>query len=469
MLKTIFQKLFWTSTAIILAVVILISVSMLGLLNNYIVRERMHYSKQAAESIEYLTTEIAMQTDDSRLKMAYNSTLASWSMIIGADITIINMEKNIFAATDNTETVPDYVINGVLSGDTVNKFVKNSKPTFSRNIIGIPINYQNQIVGGIFFFFPPNIMKSTINEFSHMIFISLIIAIIMALFLIYFSSRSVSKPLKEINDAVLEIASGKFDKRVSVSATDEIAQLASSFNYMADSLEHLEEMRAGFISDISHELRTPMTSISGFVSGILDGTIPKERQNEYLELVLEESTRLVRLTNEMFEMTKMSSHGYKLSIKKFDLAEITRLCIIGAEKEIDAKRLDLSVDFEKENIYVLAEPDSIKRVIINLLDNAIKYSFENSRIDIKVFSQVEHIVFEISNIGTGIDDADLPYIFDRFYKSDKSRSRENGGAGLGLSFVKNILNLHSQQINVKSEQIDSLSRKTTFTFTLEKA
>lgn len=469
MLKTIFQKLFWTSTAIILAVVTLISVSMLGLLNNYIVHERMHYSKRAAESIEYLTTEVAMQTEDTRLKMAYNSTLASWSMILGADITVLNMEKNIFAATDNTETIPDYVINSVLSGDTVNRFVRDSKKRPHRNIIGIPITYRSEQLGGIFFFFPPNIMKSTIQEFSHIIFISLIIAIIIALILIYFSSRSVSKPLKQINDAVLEIASGKFDKRVSVSATDEISQLASSFNYMADSLEHLEEMRTGFISDVSHELRTPMTSISGFISGILDGTIPKERQNEYLQLVLEESTRLVRLTNEMLEMTKMTSRNYKLAIKDFDLAEVTRLCIISAEKEIDVKGLDLSVNFEGDSIHVLAEPDSIRRVIINLLDNAIKYSFENSKIDIKVFSQDEHIVFEISNIGTGIDDADLPYIFDRFYKSDKSRNRENSGAGLGLSFVKNILSLHSQKIDVKSVKIGNSAKKTTFSFTLEKA
>ena len=469
MFKTIFQKLFWTSTAIILVVFTLISISMLGLLNNYILHERMHYSKRAAESIEYLTTEVAMQTDDARLKMAYNSTLASWSMIIGADITVINNEKTVFSATDNTEIAPDYIINSVLSGDTVNKFVRNSKKELHRNIIGIPIIYHNEVLGGILFFFPPNIMKSTIQEFSHIIFISLIIAIIIALILIYLSSHSFSKPLKEINDAVLEIASGKFDKRVSVSAADEIAQLASSFNYMADSLEHLEEMRSSFISNISHELRTPMTSISGFISGILDGTIPKERQNEYLQIVLEESTRLVRLTNEMFEMTKISSHGYKLMVKKFDFAEMTRLCIIGAEKELDEKNLDLNIDFEEENIYVLAEPDSIKRVIINLLDNAIKYSFADSTIEIKIFSESEHIVFEISNMGTGIDEADLPYIFDRFYKSDKSRTRENAGAGLGLSFVKNILNLHSQRIDVKSVKTDNSSRKTTFSFTLEKA
>lgn len=469
MFKTIFQKLFWTSTAIILVVIMVISASMFGLLNNYIVHERMAASQKASKSIEYLTTEFASQADDFRFKMAYDSTLASWSMIIGAKITVMDMDENVFATTDNSEIIPATIISKVLSGNDVNKFVKIPENQSHRHIIGMPIYYQGNIMGGIFFLYPPSIMKSTLQEFSHIILISLLAAIIFALILIYFGSRSVSKPLKEINDAVLEIASGKFDKRVDVSAADEVAQLASSFNYMADSLEHLEDMRSSFISDISHELRTPMTSISGFVSGILDGTIPKEKQTEYLELVLEESNRLVRLTNDMFEMTKMSSHGYKLSIRKFDFAETIRLCIIAAESKIEAKNLDLNVNFEHENIFVLAEPDSIKRVIINLLDNAIKYSFENSKIDISVFSENTHIVFEISNIGTGIEDADLPYIFDRFYKSDKSRSREKSGAGLGLFFVKNILALHSQQITAKSVNIDDNAKRTTFTFTLEKA
>lgn len=469
MFKTIFQKLFWTSTSIILVVIMFISLSMFGLLNNYIVRERMETAQRASKSIEYLTTEIAMQSYDPRFNMAYNSTLASWSMILGAKISIVDMEKNVFATTDNTEYVPESVLNNVLSGNTVNKFVASAEKSKSRHIIGIPINYQGQILGGMFFFYPPSILKSTIQEFSHIIFISLILAMLVALVLIYFGSRSVSRPLKEINNAVLEIASGKFDKRVDVSAADEVAQLASSFNYMADSLERLEEMRSTFVSDISHELRTPMTSISGFISGILDGTVPNEKQTEYLELVLEESRRLERLTNDMFEMTKISSHDYKLSVKKFDFAEMIRLCIIGAESKLDAKKLDLNIDFEQENIFALAEPDSIKRVIINLLDNAIKYSFDNSTIDIKVFSQNTQIVFEISNIGTGIDDADLPYIFDRFYKSDKSRNRESYGAGLGLFFVKNILTLHSQQIWAKSIPIGDNTRKTTFSFTLEKA
>ena len=468
MFKTIFQKLFWTSSAIIFVVVTLISAIMLGLLNNYIFRERMTAATKAAKSIEYITTEVALHNEDSKFSMIYNSTLASWSIIINANITVVNADGDIYASTDNTEIIPQNLQEDVLSGKVINRFIKNKNKKNNKNIIGIPISYRNEILGGIFFFYPPSIIKDTMQEFSQIIFVSLLISIIIAMILLYMSSRSISRPLKEINSAVLEIASGKFDKRINPSGTNEISQLASSFNYMADSLERLEEMRAGFISDISHELRTPMTSISGFVSGILDGTIPPEREKEYLQLVLDESTRLSRLTNEMFEMTKMSSHNYKLSVETFDLAEMVRLCIIGAENEIDRKNLSLNVDFSQDKILVIAEPDSIKRVIINLLDNAIKFSYEGKEIGIKIFPNGKHVVFQISNIGTGIDEADLPYIFDRFYKSDKSRNRSASGAGLGLSFAKNILALHSQQITAESKPYGKDEKITTFTFTLEK-
>lgn len=204
MFKTIFQKLFWTSTAIILAVVLITSLSMIGLLNNHTANERMRYSQSAARSIEYLTVEVDTKNKDNRLRGAYNSTLASWSMIMGADITILKMDRTVYAATDNSKIVPDYVIDSVLSGNTVNEFVNDKQKNLNKNIIGIPMTYQGRTMGGIFFFFPPSIIKSTLKEFAHIISISLILALLLALVLIYFSSRSVSKPLKKINDAVLE-------------------------------------------------------------------------------------------------------------------------------------------------------------------------------------------------------------------------------------------------------------------------
>ncbi len=471
MFKTIFNRLFWTSTAIIFFVVATVSVSMFGFLNKYVMDERFNSAKKASSSIEYLTSAMAMGDFDAKNRRLYESMLASWSLMVEADIVVVNGGGNVFAASGRQYNVQKKNVEKVLDGEIFRGSVTVPDMNMSRRmyVIGIPIHYGNSVIGGIFYYWPPGIMRSTVLDFSTMIFMALLAAMFISLCLVFWESRRICRPLKEINSAVLEMASGKFDKRVTVTTGDEISQLASSFNYMADSLERLEEMRASFVSDISHELRTPMTSISGFVQGILDGTVPKEREREYLEIVLEESTRLARLTNEMFEMTKMTSPEYKLTMRKFDINEAIRLCIIGAEQKIDSKNLQVDVWFENDTINVLADYDAIKRVIINLLDNAVKFSSKGETLTIRVYESNRRVNTEIINYGTGISKEDLPHIFDRFYKSDKSRGRDKGGAGLGLSFVKNIINLHSQKISVSSTDADKDKMKTTFTFTLEKA
>lgn len=471
MFKTIFGRLFWTTAAVVFFTVVVVSVSMLSLLNRYVEDERYDSSKLASGSIEYLTVAMARDGFDAGNMRYYESTLESWSMLVKADITVINTEGQVFAATDKKHAVPDKHMRRVLGGEDVKgRLLIGEKSGRTDYIIGFPLMQQGRVVGGIFYFFPPGVGGSTVERFSSTLFITLIVAMVLSLLLIFAEARHISRPLKEINSAVLEIASGKFDKRVGVaSANDEVSQLASSFNYMADSLTKLEEMRQSFVSDISHELRTPMTSISGFVEGILDGTIPKEREQEYLEIVRDESTRLAKLTSDMFEMTKMNSPEYKLSIQKFDVNEAIRRCIIGAEEKLAAKDLEVSVDFKNETENVLADPDAIKRVIINLLDNAVKFSYPENTVEIRVYERGRKVFVDFANYGTGIAGEDIPHIFDRFYKTDKSRSKDKTGAGLGLSFVKNILNLHGQVITVSSLPFEGDKMKTVFSFTLEKA
>ncbi len=468
MFKTIFRRIFWTNTAIIFFVVCLVSASMFGLLNRYMVHEKQNSARKASQSIEYLTIQLALDRFDAENQMIYNATLASWSRMIEADITVVNSQGITFAATKNNNEVPDAEVTKVLSGENVTKSIKAGRNNGSLYMIGMPIRYGEATIGGIFYFYPNGVMQSTVRKFSSMIFMSLIIAMLISLCLVFFESHQFSTQLKKINTAVLEIASGKFDKRVDVTSCDEISQLASSFNYMANELEHLDQMRTNFISDVSHELRTPMTSISGFVQGILDGTIPKEKEKEYLTLVLEESTRLAKLTNDMFEMSKMSSPQYKLSMKEFDINETIRRCIVSMAQRIEDKSLEIDAWFSDEQAMAIADPDAIKRVIINLLDNAIKFSNMGNTIEIRVRKQ-KNIQVEISNVGVGIAKEDLPHIFERFYKSDKSRGRDKTGAGLGLSFVNNIINLHSQKIMVGSIEMGKGEMKTTFTFTLERA
>lgn len=360
----------------------------------------------------------------------------------------------------------------VLSGNDIRKYTHfGSYYDNMIHTVGLPIKYNGAIIGGIFFNTTLDEIFGLLGNFAEIFLLSFVISITFAIVLSYIHSRKLSKPIADINSAVLAIASGNFSKRLDVRTADERGQLASSFNYMAESLEQLDKMRESFISDVSHELRTPMTSISGFISGILDGTIPPEKHNEYLNIVLEETKRLSRMTSDMLEMSKMSSTEYKLDMKKFDICEVVRLAIINLESKIDEKSLELDVDFAHEQINVLADKDSILRVVINLLDNAVKFSYENTKITVSVWCDVSSAYVRVGNFGLGIEQKDLEHIFDRFYKTDKSRGRDKTGAGLGLSMAKNIMKLHNSRIWAESTSAKEGSdvKYTIFTFKLELA
>ena len=293
-------------------------------------------------------------------------------------------------------------------------------------------------------------------------------AILFAFILVYIQAKKISAPIIQINKAAQMIASGKFNQRVDVTSCDEIGQLASTFNFMASSIEKSEQQRQRFVSDVSHELRTPMTSISGFVQGMLDGTISDDKRDDYLRIVLDESTRLTKLVNDMLEMSKMSSDEFKLDITPFDINDLICSCLISLESRIDNKRLEVNVDFRPDRLITLGDKYQIKRVVLNLLDNAIKFSYEGTEIQINTWIENGQSSAALADVGDGISDDDLKNVFDRFFKTDKSRAKDKTGAGLGLSLVQNIIRLHNQQITVKSDPIkDSNARLTTFEFTLE--
>jgi len=243
----------------------------------------------------------------------------------------------------------------------------------------------------------------------------------------------------------------------------------------------LENQRSSFVSDVSHELRTPMTSIAGFVQSILDGTVPEEQREKYLKIVLDESLRLKKLVSDMLDMSRMSSSEYQLTIEEFDLNELVRLAIVGLYNKVEEHNLEISFnddgdedfdeDYEEEKLMVIADKDSIMRVLINIIDNAIKFSYPNTTIGIKTWKANKKIYVSVGNYGDGIDGSDLSNIFNRFYKTDKSRNKVRSGAGLGLSMVKNILTLHKQSIWVESVNAKEGAnvRYTKFTFTLEPA
>ncbi len=470
MFKSIFGRLFWTYAAILMLVFTSVSVSVSIFMNSYAMHQHMEDVTKVANTIEYYTGMLQIEESNSRARMSYRQLLKSWAEFLESDIVVTNTDGEVIESTHSVTTVPDNLMNTVISGRiAVKRSTFNGAYEDKMIVVGVPMEYQGATVGAMFFNTGLFDVRETTRDMLYIVIASSAFAVFAAAILVYLQSRRISRQIGAINTAARNIASGKFDRRVAVTSSDEIGQLASSFNFMADSIAKIEETNSEFVSDVAHELRTPMTSISGFIEGILDGTIPPEKQNDYLKIVLDETKRLTKMVNDMLEMSKMSSKEYKLDVSAFDLNELTRVCIISLGNRIDEKNLELNVDFEKDTLNVLADKDAIQRVIINLLDNAIKFSYPNTTIGIHTWVEGGRARFCVGNFGDGISGNDLSNIFNRFYKTDKSRVNEKSGAGLGLSFVKNIMSLHKQSIWVESVDTKEGSsvKYTKFTFTLE--
>jgi len=309
---------------------------------------------------------------------------------------------------------------------------------------------------------PMSAMKTLLKRIARIYIFSAILPLGLMFVALYIITYRLTRPLKMMSVAAKAMANGDFSKRIPVTSDDEIGELAASFNQMTNSLSRLESMRKSFVTDVSHELKTPMTTIGGFIDGILDGTIDKENQDHYLELVSNEIKRLSRMVESMLGASRLESDEFILKYEKFDFTELLINIVLSQEQRIESQNIDIQGLDEISNITVNADKDLIYRVIYNLVDNAIKFTDENGKISFKLSADSREINFQISNTGKGISKADLPYVFERFYKTDKSRTAAKKGTGLGLFIVKTIINKHGGKISVTSNN-ESL---TTFRFTL---
>jgi signal transduction histidine kinase len=278
-------------------------------------------------------------------------------------------------------------------------------------------------------------------------------------------SRKISRPLIQMNQISREIAMGDFRRRIKIASQDEIGQLAVNFNAMTDSLEKLEEMRRSFVANVSHELRSPLTSIRGYIQGVLDDTIGAQDHKRYLSVALEETERLSKLINELLDLSQIEAGQFPLNLSVFDLNELIRRILVGLEENIIQKEMDVKVQFEEEQCWVEADPDRIQQVVLNLLDNAVKFNREEGNLFIRTWKNGDKVYTKIQDEGQGISKEDIVHIWERFYQVDKSRSPNRGGTGLGLSIVKKIIEEHHQSIWVNSK----LGMGTAFIFSLKAA
>ena len=304
-------------------------------------------------------------------------------------------------------------------------------------------------------------VNGMLNHVMQSFFIIVAISMAVVLLMAYVTSSRMTRPLKTMANAAKEFASGDFSIRVPEdNRCDEIDELAVSFNNMASDLEQLEELTRGFIGNVSHEFKTPMTTIGGFVDGMLDGTIPEDQRDKYLHVISEEVHRLSRMVMRMLDAAKIQSGELLLVSAPFDFSEMASQIILSFEQKLDGKHVNVDVEFD-DQLIVMGDRDHVFRAVYNLIDNAVKFIDEGGNLTLRARSEQGMCTFFVRNTGGGIPAEDIPHIFDRFYKADPSRSRDRTGAGLGLYIVKNIINLHGGDISVRSD-----GGETEFAFTL---
>ncbi|MCL2099916.1 MAG: HAMP domain-containing histidine kinase [Oscillospiraceae bacterium] len=303
-----------------------------------------------------------------------------------------------------------------------------------------------------------------ISQIVKTVIITCLWVLVAAMVITYLMTEKVISPVRAMNRAAKSFAAGRFDVRVPVKGGDEVAELAAAFNSMAADLAANEETQRSFISNVSHDLRTPMTTIAGFIDGILDGTITEDKHAYYLNIIESEIRRLARLVTVMFDITRIQAGERKFNKTVFDICETARLVLISLEQKIDAKNLEVEFFCDAEKMQVYADADAVHQVLQNLCENAVKFAYERGFFKIGIYDKAKWIDVSVFNTGEGISAEDIPFVFDRFYKSDKSRGLDKSGVGLGLFITKTIIDAHEENIQASSEY----GRNCEFVFTLRK-
>lgn len=309
----------------------------------------------------------------------------------------------------------------------------------------------------------PNI-NETISVVNKITFLSTVIGFIYSAIIIYFSTKRLVDEIDILNKGVKSMAKGNFDTKLKLDRDDEIGELSRNLTHMAKSLSEIEQSRRKFVSNVSHDLRSPMTSISGYVNGILDGTIPQERWFHYLNIVSDESKRMINLINEVLDLSKIQNEGYQLNKTKVDINSLILGVIDSFEQRLHEKNINVELDFTK-NCNAVCDEMLIVRLVNNLVDNAIKFVDENGVISVKTEIKGEKIIVGVKNTGSFIPPDKIKTIWERFTKLDDSRGAEKKSSGLGLSIVKEIIHVHGEKIDVYSDK----EKGTVFLFSLTKS
>ncbi len=470
MKRTIFSKVFLNN--IIIITVTFLTLTILGgfFVNEAVEEERDMVVENNARSIESF-----MRNDIPSDQLRH--FLHGVSQSTENNILIVDRDGRIMMASVNERTynydagyVPKEVCKDVFNGKK-DKVHGTLGGVYKTKMITYQFPFENfrthEVTAAIFISVPAAIVRESQQEILRVVCMIVVMVVVLSFLLSYALSRQISKPIREISASVRSFAKGDFSRRVDLSKNykiREVQELAETFNSMAFRMEKAEDLRNNFISDVSHELRTPMTTISGFVDGILDGTIPPEKQDEYLAIVKDEVLRLSGLVNSFLDVARSEKNNRTLDMTNFDMNEVVRRTVLNLESKIIEKEIYVDIVFETDPCFVKADKNLIKSVLTNLLENAIKFTDRKGKICISEKIRQHEVAVSVYNTGCGIAKEDIDFIFERFYKGDKSRSLNKDGTGIGLYIVRDVMERHGKAVSVNSVEGEYAE----FVFTLEK-
>ena len=480
MFKTLFSRMLTTYLAVTLGLLLLFGVTVGAVFHNQYISEKQQELNREAGEIALVITERYM--DEDKRAVAQNELLTiarryDAMMIVqfkddklGRCVFMDEESIDKWAACADMDVtdITSSILSNPLEGTTItDKLAKNYADMPVMSLTCPIIKDGSEVVAALIMHTDTSDIAQSIRQMRMDLLLYSIVAVVLAMMAVSYITGKMTKPITDMNQIVRRYSKGEFDLRVEdEDGDDEVSQLGKSFNTMADGLNTLEEARRSFVANVSHELRSPLTSMRGFLEAMQDGTIPIEEQGKYLDIVINENRRMTAMVNDLLDLARIESGQVLLKTEAFDINELLMRTLLTFEARIDAKKLDVELDIGDKKLLVDADPSQIAQVLRNLIDNAIKFTPDGGSLKLSAKADKKQAIISVQDSGKGIDKESIPHLFERFYKAEKAHTPgESAGTGLGLSIVKRIIDQHDQEITVESQP----GKGTRFTFTLKRA
>lgn len=459
----LFKSLFWKQFILYIGTLVisftLLAVAASHAFNNYFISRRAELLQQQAQKIIEILLEPFGRTSSIfstfTVQQRMSDHIAGLQSYMDASVLFIDPEFRVYMATTDMRqiigvTLPSEQLSPLIEGEVVSiqGLLTDLFPT-KMLTVAYPIVLNGQVAGAVLLNASIPELERTISDVVRITVFSIAVTGIVAFAFIYFSSRTIVRPLLAMNEAAKVIAGGDFEKRIEVKTRDEVGQLGESFNNMAEGLAQQERLRQDFLTNVSHDLRTPLTSMRGFLEAIIDGTAPSDKTEHYLNIVLQETERLSEMANDILDLNRLQSENLNLICSKFDINDLIRKTASAFEPRIAERGVFFEMHLKSIG-NTLADYEKIQRVVYNLLDNALKFTPMGGKMIIETRTVGKKILVQIKDNGCGISLEQQKRVFDRFYKADEARSAS--GSGLGLSIVQAFVKAHGESVTLISTE-----------------